>query len=314
LLVGVSLISYGMVDSQKPLGEFELEVLEGDSLMYVDRHISALSRYVTKSPPARFSDQVGAELFATLYEGTAEAFLGAVTSLAARVKGRMDGRMPEGLLVALRCQSDEGDVRAAVLKLDSTKMPAGYLKRVRGKVRLAAIRDALDQPGQLQKGSLYPDPRNDSDVIIGDKIDAGTLYFVGALGLTQEQDPKLAVGVLLTEICARVPERQAAVAASIRVHQPNSVAVALDALEADVPEVRAHRTAIADAMAVRPRPVVTLSPERAGLLRREISGNGITIAGPIADMDDRVVVKELPDGLYEATVTFDSRPADVTRS
>jgi hypothetical protein len=311
--VTISLATYVIVDSQAPLGMLQAEVLEPDSAIYLDSHLVALAGLGAVSPPAHFTDAGARDCFQCLVFGDESDFLNAASELAARLHGRMDGRMPAGLYVALRDERGGREVRAAVLKLVSTRKPAGYLRTLRGRVRLAAIRDALDQPGQLQKGCLYPDTRANSDVVVGDRLDVGALYFLRAFGLIQDQAADLAVRVLLEEIVSRVPDRADAIATSIHQRRPTSMVDCIDCIAADVPEVAAHRDEVIAVLNSKERPVVALSPERIALMKREITGNGIMISGPLDEMNARVTLKPLRGGRYQATVIFDGHPRDVTR-
>ncbi len=221
----------------------------------------------------------------------------------------------DGLFVAVRADGEHGEGQAAVLKLQVVAPHTGYLWRTRGRVRLGAVRDALNTPGQLQKGALYPDHRIDSAVVVGDQMDIAALYFLSAVGLTQDQSPKAAVAVLYDSARARAPGAELAIAESIARRRPETVADALDALTQDVPELAPSRGQIEQELRGQKRPPVALDPDRASGLRRVISGHGISIEGSVGTMRDRLEgPHRTDDGRWQVMVTFDTEPSDRVRA
>src|SRR5258708_332387 len=69
------------------------------------------------SPPARFMAGDAQDLFRRLHSGTDEEFLESAHILAMRLIEAMNGRMSEGLLLALRAETESDSRIAGLLKL-----------------------------------------------------------------------------------------------------------------------------------------------------------------------------------------------------
>ncbi len=135
---------------------------------YLLDHVASLLKRVPdgSSPPARFQSADGKERFQALLEGSESECLQAAEQLAQRVYKEMDKRSKPGFFVALR-SDEEQRIRAAVLKLDiQTKSAAAMSRTGKGRLRLEAVKDLLEVPGQLQKGAVFRDDRPASDVVV----------------------------------------------------------------------------------------------------------------------------------------------------
>lgn len=312
--VAISLVTWAMVSVGDPLAELVLENVDEEADQYLVEHMDDLEGRAMRSPPTNFVGNVDRARFDLLLRGSDEEFLATAQDLAGRLLGEMRDSRQAGLFVAARSTATNGQQRAAVVKLQVVAPHTGYLRRTRGRVRLRAVKAALNMPGELQKGALYPDPRSSSAVVVGDQLDVGALYFLRAVGVRQDQSPKAAVAALYSAVKVRVPHAEETVAASISGRRPESVSKALDGLVEDLPELAPMRPEIEAELRGQRRPPVALDPDRASSLKRMISGNGIEIAGPVAAMRARVEdPSQLDDGRWQVVVTFDSKPSDRIR-
>ena len=312
--MAISLVTWVMVSVGDPLAELVLENVDEEADQYLVEHMDDLEGRAMRSPPTNFVANVDRARFDLLRRGSDEEFLATAQDLAGRLLGEMRDSRQAGLFVAARGTATNGQQRAAVVKLQVVAPHTGYLRRTRGRVRLRAVKDALNMPGELQKGALYPDPRSSSAVVVGDQLDVGALYFLRAVGVRQDQSPKAAVAALYSAVKVRVPHAEETVAASISGRRPESVSKALDGLVEDLPELAPMRPEIEAELRGQRRPPEALDPDRASSLKRIISGNGIEIAGPVTAMRARVEdPSELDDGRWQVVVTFDSKPSDRIR-
>lgn len=308
--MAILLTSYAVVATGRPLPPMELEDLDPDTESYLEEHVAALVGRAAKSPPTSFLSTATRDAFSDLAQGSDEDFLSRARELAARLLGEMDGRTPDGFFVAARTDAVGGERRAVVLKLQVKAAHAGYLRRRRGRTHLSAVRDSLDAPGQLQKGAIFKDVRPESDMLVGDQLDVGALYFLRALGLTQQQNPRAALTAVMRAVGQRAPGALAAAGRAMARRQPETVTEALDAIEQEAPEVRPWRQEIETELRGQKRPSVRVDPHVAAGIKRVIKAHGVEIVGPVVEVDERVRVSETDDGRWQATVTFDVRPDD----
>jgi len=308
--MGILRVTYGVVEVDRPVDALVLEDVDATTTEYLDAHLATLAALVAKSPPARFVDDEAGLRFDALRSGTDQQFLAAANQLAARLVEAMDFRTPSGLLVAVQGVDDDGQAVAAVLKLQVTADRLGYLQQTQGRARLAAVKDALDAPGRLQKGALFPDPRGESDVVVGDQLDVGALYFLAALGLRQDQAPKRAVAAMVTAITSRLPEAAEEVAESLGRRRPTAVDEALDWIAEDVPGFSPYRDEVEGELRAQRRPPVALDPDAAPS-KRVLSAHGIRIEGPADELRERMRgPQRRGDGRWEVLLTFDTQPTE----
>lgn len=309
----VLFVTYAPVSAGQEVGLLASESVSTETARYLEEHVAALDGRIRTSAPARFSSPHGKGRYEALLSGVDDEFLSAAREVAVRLVAGMSGRTSDGLFLAMRIADTNGEVRAAVLKLQATHEPRGYLKRIGNRVTLDTIRDALDTPGELQKGGLYPDPRSNSDVLVGDKLDKNALYFLHCVDVVQEQKPKDAVLEVFDALARRAPGQKEAIARSLASRGPESLNDLLEVVHVDVPELHPHLRDVRAELSARPRPVVSLDAPAATALRREIKGGGITISGPVAEMERRVESAARDDGRWEVRVTLDVKPTDEVR-
>jgi len=310
-VVPISCATWALLAVGQPLTELVVEDIDEEAGSYVTEHMGDLDGRALRSPPTHFIAGADKKRFDLLRRGSEAEFLSASQELAGRLLGQMRDSRQDGLFVAAREIDKRGAARAAVLKLHVVAPHTGYLQRVKGRIRLGAVKAALNVPGQLQKGALYPDVRRNSAVVVGDQLDVSALYFLRSLGLVQDQSPKRAVAAVYSAVRSRVPDAEQAVADSIATRRPTSVKEALDGLVSDLPPLSPMRLEIESELKEQARPPVALDPDRAGLLKRVISGGGIEISGSVSAMRSRVEGPvETDDGRWRVVVTFDGKPSD----
>lgn len=309
--MGVLRVTYGVVEVGKPLDALVMEDVDDTTAEYLDAHLATLGSLAAKSPPTHFVDPTAIERFEALRSGTERQFLAAGNDLAARLVGEMNLRTRDsGLFVAVQGADDDGQAVAAAMKLQITAERLGYLQRTRGRARLAAVRQALDAPGQLQKGALFPDPRPESDVVVGDQLDVGALYFLTALGLRQDQAPKRAVAAMVSAITSRLPDAVEEVAESLARRRPTLVDDALDGIAEDVPAFAPYRDEVETELRGQRRPPVVLDPDAAPA-KRVLSAHGIRIEGPVDELKARMRgPTQRGDTRWEVLLTFDTKPVE----
>ncbi|HVF74215.1 MAG TPA: hypothetical protein VM938_04140 [Acidimicrobiales bacterium] len=303
-------VAYGLVEVGRSLDPLALEEVDATTAEYLDAHLDTLAALAAKSPPTSFVDDTAQERFEALRTGSEQQFLASANQLAATLLDGMDFRTPAGLLVALHGVDEDGQAMAAVLKLQVTAERLGYLQRTQGRARLGAVQDALDAPGRLQKGALFPDPRAESDVVVGDQLDVGALYFLTALGLRQDQAPKRAVAAMVTAVTSRLPDAAEEVAESLARRRPTQVDEALDWIAEDVPDFSPYRDEVESELRAQRRPAVALDPD-AVPTKRVLSANGIRIEGPADELRERMRgPQRRGDGRWEVLLTFDTQPSE----
>jgi len=142
------------------------------------------------SAPAYFATSDAKQRFTDLRTGSEDDFLAAADSLTQRLHTAMDERAKKGFIVAVRRSSDPngpaGIAQVGVLKLDIHDEPAAAAREIEDELTLEAVQGLLDLPGELQKGAVYPDPRADSDLVVGDRVMVETAkYFLRSLDVQQ---------------------------------------------------------------------------------------------------------------------------------
>jgi hypothetical protein len=279
----------------------------GDSFLL--EHVDVLTGKGAAAAPAHFTDASMASLIGGLATADEARFLQGATTIQSRLLGRMDHRTAPGLLVC--AVLDDGRVITMKLQVHVDRT-AGFLERLdSGETTLAAIKDTLDQPGELQKIALFPDARGGSDAHVSDKVQNTALYFLNAIGLTQDMHPTAAAGQLVDLIAAPDvgPDRRS-VARVIARSDATTVREAIDAVVGAFPDIGDRRTAIEADAENRPRPLRSLDPAGARNIRRVVRGPGARI---VVEPDSDVEL-DGPDtidgGRVRYTVTFPSPPTD----
>lgn len=278
---------------------------------YLKDHVQALLALAAddNSPLARFVDPTAQAQFTKLQTGADQDFLDAARELTLRLIAAMDGRTAPGLLVCVRL-SDGGKLSAAALKLQVVTPNAAVLEALdSGEEVLAAAKNVLDAPGELQKGALVADPRHpNSDVVVGDKLTTDAQYFPRAFGIRTEQRAKDGAADLLNVLKDQLPAATVTnVARMLPTLAAGTTAAVLDAVAQAVPEVTPQvRSAAVAALGTRTRPVTQIATTTP--LKQVIAADGITITGSIEAMQ-ALRVESKPAGGWRILIDVSEEPS-----
>jgi hypothetical protein len=135
--------------------------------------------------------------FDVLRDGSEQEFLDAADTLTKSLVSEMSRvNSKEGVLVCATFEQPGQGRLAAALKLQVVSDHGAVLERLdSGDLALSAVERVLDRPGELQKGLVYPDPRPDSQAVVGDKANQREArYFLVAMGAVAEEHGKKALG------------------------------------------------------------------------------------------------------------------------
>jgi hypothetical protein len=308
--VAISKVSYVYVEEGGAAPTCALKTLSPELEDYLDAHVDDLLRRGTKgdgSPPASFRSTDANSRLEALLNGTDQVFLTAAQTLATRLQQEMDKRTKKGFFVALR-RVLNGATVAGVLKLDvSDKQAAAIHRTTTSEPDLEAVRELLDVPGQLQKGALYPDPRTQSDVLIGDRLPETSLYFLRAIDAEQIAKPGPATGRVVRAVA--------------RVATPPVVAKVVEALEDEkkptTPEsfFRRHkeilpepeRRQVLEQLAHERRPIRRIDPTRYPVFATW-SADGITVRGRVKEVHQKVKVRKRDAGGWRIEIDVSEEP------
>lgn len=277
---------------------------------YLEAHISDLTNKATNedAPPAEFRSRSGRALFEGFEAASDGDFGTAAGRAAAQLQGEMDRRTKAGLFVAVRRQASSEGPRVAILKLDIVEKHAGRLAEENGQVSLAVVQDVLELTGTLQKGAAIPDPRSDSDVIVGEKSGgAASQYFLRALEIRQMSPPATGARELIRAIRNAEPERMDEIASRFESSDAETVDDFFTEVGSLVPQD--IRENVETALASDTHLVKQIAPERAQVIRT-IESEGITIRGPAGQMKRKVTLESLPGDRWRAEVIFEQRPEE----
>jgi hypothetical protein len=305
-------VAYAYVKAGGPVPACSLRSVSTEIATYLTSHIDALHGRAVKesSPPAEFLAPEAKQRFQDLLSGSEDAFLAAAQELTANLHMAMPGNAARGFFVVLR-ESVAGSPRAAALKLDVQKRPMAAARQVGMDTLLESVKDLLDSPGELQKGAVYPDPRGDSQVVVGDKsIEDPAKYFLRAIQVEQIAHPRLGSSLVLRTVSAIAPAKAGAVAHAIARYTKE---VTASKIFEDHPNLlaEAERTRVITSLESQTRPVRLVNPVLRPP-RAVIKADGITISGLAAAVDPavhwyrrdgkwviEVSVSEEPRRLYE---------------
>ena len=276
---------------------------------FLKDHFNALLKLATNddSPLAKFTDVAARAEFEKLRTGSDQDFLAAAGSLTARLIGAMDRRSAAGLLVCVRFNGG-GELSAAALKLQVVTPNAAVLEALdSGEEVLAAAKNVLDAPGDLQKGALVRDPRPASDVVVGDKLTMDAQYFPRAFGIRTEQRAKDGAADLLNALTELPAATVSTIARALPTFPSGSPDAVLEAVAATVPELTPEvRDGAVAALDARPRPVTRV--ETTTPLKEVVTADGITVSGSVESMRN-VRVDAKSDGGWQIRIDVSEQPS-----
>ncbi len=278
---------------------------------FLKDHVNALLKLAAddNSPLARFVDPIAKAEFEKLRTGTDQDFLDAAGSLTLRLIGAMDGRSAPGLLVCVRLR-DGDELSGAALKLQVVTPNAAVLEALdSGEEVLAAAKNVLDAPGNLQKGALVADPRHPhSEVVVGDKLPTDAQYFPRAFGIRTEQRAKDGAADLLNALNEQLPDGAVTeVARTLPRLSSGAPRAVLEAAARTVPELTPEMLATAvAALDARPRPVTRV--ETTTPMKEVVTADGITVTGSVESMR-ALRVEERSDGGWQILIDVSEYPS-----
>ena len=165
--MAVDLLAYAFVSAGGQPPTCTMQAASPDVAAYLEEHLTDLRGRGRSgaSPPAEFLAPGAQRVFNDLLSQDQQVFEASATALAQALQAQLHGATKDGLFVALNATLQDQRL-ASVLKLEVTEQYAGVLEDVAGGQRtLAAVRNLLDRPGELQKGAIFPDPRPDLSLI-----------------------------------------------------------------------------------------------------------------------------------------------------
>ena len=279
--MALSRVTYAYVEQAGKVPSCKMRTASGDLERYLEAHVDDLVRRRDdgRSPPSTCNSSDAQSRLERLLSGTDEEFLEAAQLLATRLQKEMDGRTKRGFFVALT-QSNDGDNQAAVLKLDvNDELAATIGTDATGEPDLEAVKDILDIPGDLQKGAVFPDSRDDSDLTVGDKLPETSLYFLRALDVQQISSAGAGTKVLLKAVRDVDPDRLLEVS---RVLETETRTTPKDFFERHKEVIEPQISAqILDRLDHMRRPVRFIDPTERALVG-SYKSDGLTIRGPMS--------------------------------
>ena len=278
-------------------------------------HVADLRKRATEGTAANasFADPADRQLIEDIRTGDDAAFLAAAGVLGTRLVAQMApiGNAKPGLLLCATLHSDAIPpvASAAVLKLEVVSPHGAVLQMLdSGEETLAAVKDVLDKPGDLQKGLVFPDARPSSEAVVGDKAALHEArYFLRAMGATLEAHGSGSARDLVKAVAARasrkVAQQVVQVLPAITPAPPTRV---LAALREAIPELTEDTaTEVADALASAERPVVQV--DTAAPVKAVLRAGALTVSGPAAEVG-RITWDADPQGGWVVTFHTDQEP------
>ncbi|MFC7384725.1 hypothetical protein [Sphaerisporangium rhizosphaerae] len=265
----------------------QLQAVESEVEKFLNDHIASLWRMAAKPdapPPGVFMDLEAQVLFRHLYLGDDEDFLKSVDLLTKRLVERMNGRTSAGLLLCLRAEAATQRI-AGVLKLQVVAPNGATLEELEsGEVKLSAITNVLDKPGDLQKGALVAAGLPDGQVLCGDRLTNQAGYFPQAFGIQVFSRPSVGTGVLFDALADCADDLPGKVAPVLHRVERGAPAEVLEALGHLVPELDEDvQSEVLSLMDRASRPVAVIDTSRE--VTSKILAGDITISGPPRAID-----------------------------
>lgn len=283
--------------------------VESEVEKFLREHIAAMRKMAAKPdapPPGVFFEDEALRLFHSLKAGNDHEFLASVDLLAKRLVDRMNGRTAPGLLIGLRGETGDGRI-AGVLKLQVVAPNGASLEELEsGEIKLSAITNVLEKPGDLQKGALVASDIPDGKVICGDRLTHQAGYFPQALGIQIFSRPSVGTAALfdaLEECSPSLPAKVVPVLPRIEKGTPEDVLKRLGSLVPELTEDR--RIEVLSLLERSPRPVALIDTAR-GILSKIVVGD-ITISGP-AGVIDEVPIEQTANGEWRVVITSGQQP------
>jgi hypothetical protein len=210
--------------------------------------------------------------------------------------GMQSVNTPPTCVVAFLVERSAVGHTVSLLKLDA-EIEAARLAQTRDGIRLEVFQDLLPQPGAIQKGFSWPDPRSPhSELIILDANVAGTaMYFQNAYRIDASPTASQTEAALTHELSVLPPS---SVAVAVAAAQDGGAAdVVVQRIRAQLPNfsVGSPELGAADSLPGVIRPQFTT------VARHSYKADGIELKVPLTQMG-RVVTRRSNFG-YETVIT-----------
>ena len=272
-----------------------LRPVEAGIAAFLGDHIEslfAMARKPDATPPGRFIRPEAATLFRDLHTGTDQEFTDSAAKLTSLLIGRMNGTTAEGLLICLRAETGAAGRVAGALKLHVDAPNGAVLEALdSGEVVLAAVKDMMEKPGDLQKAALVASSFPDGQVLCGDRLTHAARYFPRAFDIQIFSRPSEAVRAFFDAVAAHAAPLLTQVAEAWATLQPGPPRQVLTELGGKIPDLTPQIQAdIAEMLENAPRPAARLETTRR--VTEAYRVGDITVSGPIDAMRQDVRVTE----------------------
>jgi len=309
--LGLKFVSYTRVAAGTVGKPPRLHQLDGPTAEFLLEHVRSLIKKATKddgAPAARFADPDAHALFRHLYAGTPDQFLEATHRLAERLAEAMDGRTSEGLLVALRTDSEDGEIVAGILKLQAAAEHGAILRQLdSGELQLAAITGMLERPGDLEKGALVAQSLKDGEVFCADRLSVKARYFPAALGFRRFAAAAPAAKAFFDTVQRIAPSLVPGIARAWPQVEPDHTREVLARLGEQVADFTPQlQEQVVEVLETYPEPVAWLDTRRK--VKETYKVGGITLSGPIEEMRRLVSRSQTAEGPWLLVVDCADEP------
>ncbi|MEV4062208.1 hypothetical protein [Nonomuraea dietziae] len=306
----IKLMTYSLVAHDRAHRDAQLQEIEGKVMNFLlehVEHIQNVSKHPDSAPPGKFFDPESREIFQALHAGSSDDFLASVGTLTKRLISRMTKATKPGLLVSLRAQNG-AERLAAVLKLEILEPTGATLQQLgSGELRLSAVTDMLEKPGDLQKGVLVTSALPADEAICIDRLYRGARYFPSAMGIRMHPRPKEAASTFYEAMQNCAPQWVEPLVAALPKVRPGPPQQVITELAQHVSGMEAHLQAeLIDRLERAPRPVTYLDTTRP--VTRIIEAGEITVKGPAGVMYQTVKITKKPDGGWQILIDSPEEP------
>ncbi|HEY5880155.1 MAG TPA: hypothetical protein VIU11_14695 [Nakamurella sp.] len=277
----LSVVRRGVPATSPVLGEDVGEISD-----FLASHADSLLKRASAgtAPGSVFPDEDRRALFEALRSGSDGEFLAGAGELAVDLVNQMGHvNSKDGVLVCATFEN-QGNTLSAALKLQVVSDHGAVLAQLAtGETVLSAVKQVLDRPGELQKGIVYPDSRDGSEAVVGDKANQiEARYFLLAMGVRTEEHMKRALGAVATTLVDVVRlEDRPAVLRQLTSAAPGSVDDVVAAATAGLTLSRPVEEVIKELVA-RERPIGVVNTQAP--LKATIVAGSITIQLNSADL------------------------------
>lgn len=293
-------VAFAYVEPGGEAPECRVDTVQTEIENYFEHHIERLLGRCESTSPARFVQPTDEDLFEQLRSGDESEFLDAAQKVATRLDDVTDHRMNKGFFVAIQYQPN-GRPHGVVLKLDTYEDPAAAVGRSDTGTFFEVVPELLELPDDLRKGAIYPDPRDESELLVVDRFE--TQYFLKAMGALQFTVGREAQSRLMSFFRKRVPDKMDEVVEALseeagEVFPEEFIRTHDDLLEGEASE-------LLDELAKTPKRMGVFRPHQEPLTGI-IEAGDFRITGPAPAI--RQVSWELELGEYVVTLRADEQP------